>query len=282
MYVTNLCDRGKIKHGSQHQRTHSNGFKAVHSVVWESQSSSDHPTWTHKKQVPLAELTRREGSQQVRRERRHSSLIQHLWVSFGLELWHIWYGPTNLLILRMKSWVSVGNISLIFAVPHREGQKTDIVLILYRGYQVWIKWLAKTPFPQIIICSHIWANKPQLLILKLELFVEESSLYRTENMTSTRVLCFLFVKWCSTPGLCCHRQFPVSGIKTYCCLNMEKTQGSTKTSEIKCPSSFEGLKLLITHFPLIYIFFFQIPIQTPELWSSIWESQRAYSKAKRK
>lgn len=83
MYVTNLCDRGKIKHGSQYQRTHSNGFKAVHSVVWESQSSSDHPTWTHKKQVPLAELTRREGSQQVRRERRHSSLIQHLWVSFG-------------------------------------------------------------------------------------------------------------------------------------------------------------------------------------------------------
>lgn len=200
----------------------------------------------------------------------------------GLELWHIWYGPTNLLILRMKSWVSVGNISLIFAVPHREGQKTDIVLILYRGHQVWIKWLAKTPFPQIIICSHIWANKPQLLILKLELFVEESSLYRTENMTSTRVLCFLFVKWCSTPGLCCHRQFPVSGIKTYCCLNMENTQGSTKTSEIKRPSSFEGLKLLITHFPLIYIFFFQIPIQTPELWSSIWESQRAYSKAKRK
>lgn len=151
---TNVTEE-KIKHGSQHQRTQSNGFKAVHTVVQESQNSSDHSTWTHKKQVPLAEFTRREGSQQVRRERRNSSLVSICESLLGLELMSCitWSNhPAHFTHEELSiCWKQLINLC---SVPQRRSEDRYRVDFIQRTLSM-NKVACQNPFPQIIICSHI-------------------------------------------------------------------------------------------------------------------------------
>lgn len=86
MNVKHLCDKGKIKHGIQHPK---NSFKWKKTEIHSEENSKQYIQWLEGHRavvviqpgatVPLAESTRREGSQQAkRRERRLSSLMQHL------------------------------------------------------------------------------------------------------------------------------------------------------------------------------------------------------------